>query len=146
MLPGCPVLCHTTKMQQNMKRHVNRAYFQVYNFLGLDKNPRNNYFMMKDRKGIYTKYKCGGEAADFYSDSSVLLGNNNIKDKLQIFSNHSITKQVIDIDMNNTSTLIQEDITCPHGGNMFTRPVFYIFTDKYLDDESLKDLNNIYFI
>lgn len=145
LLSGTPVLCHTTEIIQNTGKHMCKENFESMNFFSVDKDIKNNYLMCKNRKGEYTKYKAGSEAMEFLTDSSLIIGSKNLKEKLQIFTTFEKAIPMAFLNTNDTGCFINEKITAANGKKIFTTPVFYIFTEDMIEDKNLKDLRNIHF-
>lgn len=145
LLPGVPVLCHTTELFQNTGKHMCKEEFSSLNFFNVDKNIKNNYMISKNRNGEYIKYKAGEEAIEFRVDSSVFVGSKNLKEKLQIFTDFDKAVPLILLNTNDTACFINEKITAANGERIFTTPVFYILTDEIIGDAKFKDLKNIKF-
>lgn len=145
LLPGVPVLCHTTELIQNTGKHMCKENFETLNFFNVDKDIRNNFIISKNRNGKYIKYKAGEKALEVLTDSSVLIGGKNLNEKLQIFTDFDKAVPCIFLNTNDTACFINEKITAANNKRIFTTPVFYIFTDELIEDANLKDLNNIKF-
>lgn len=145
MLPGVPVLCHTTKIVQNSGSFMHRKRLANMNFFNvLKEDIKNNYAIIKDRKVDKVKYK-GGNEAEFFTDGSILFGNKNIKEKLQLFTEFEKASPMLQLSIHDTASFICEKVSAANGSSIFTTPIFYIFTDDIIDDELLKDFRNIHF-
>ncbi|MCB2296905.1 GNAT family N-acetyltransferase [Clostridium tagluense] len=145
MLPGIPVLCHTVEIVQNTGKLINYEAFEGFSFFNFDENPKNNWIKLKNLKGTFDKYKVGGEGMDILATSSLLYGTNNLKDKIQLYSNQDESRNYGFVNLNDTAALNSRHITLEDGSVSFTSPDFYIFTEEYIEDEFLKDLRNIKF-
>lgn len=145
MLPGVPVLCHTAEIVQNTGKLINFEPFKSYSFFNFDENPKNNWVKVKNSKGTFDKYKVGGESMDILGDASLLYGSNNLKNKIQFYSNHDEARSFAFVNLEDTGALNYRLITLEDGARRFTSPDFYIFTEDYIEDKLLKDLRNIKF-
>lgn len=145
MLPGIPVLCHTTEIIQNTGRLMNSHTFENLNFFNGDEDIKNNYVLIKNTQGDNVKYKAGREAEEFLVDKSIIVGGKSLKEKLQVFTNLDKAKLMLLLSTNDTGCFVYEKITAAHKERRFTTPVFYILTDEKIEDKLLKDLKNIYF-
>lgn len=145
MLPGVPVLCHTAEIVQNTGKLISYETFENFSFFSFDENSKNNWVKLKNLKGTFDKYKASGEGMDILSTESLLFGTNNLKDKIQFYSNCDEARSLGFININDTAALSFKGITLEDGAIKFTSPDFYIFTEDYIEDELLKDLKNIKF-
>lgn len=145
MLPGVPVLCHTAEIVQNTGKLISFEPFECLSFFNFDESPKNNWVKLKNSKGTFDKYKVGGEAMDILASSSLLYGTNNLKDKIQLYSNKDEVISYGFVNMHDTAAINLRLIHLEHGTIKFTSPDFYIFTEDYIEDELLKDLKNIAF-
>lgn len=145
MLPGVPVLCHISRIIQNMGRFMNEEPFENYSFFMLDEDIKKDYLLIKNKDEEYVKYKSGKEGADIATNGSILLGSKNFKEKLQVYTNSQKVKSIGFVGMHDTAVIVTEKVTAAHKKKVFTSPVFYIFTNEFIEDKLLADLRNVYF-
>lgn len=80
-----------------------------------------------------------------FVDGSILFESQDLKEKLQLFTKHERVKQMICINKTDIACFALTNITAADRIRIFADPVFYIFTDEFIEDKFLKDLRNIYF-
>lgn len=145
LLPQVPVMCFTVEVLQNTGKFFNNTGFGTECFLKPDEDIKNSWFISRSRDGEEKRYKSGRVGYNIRSDSSLLYGSENRKDKLQIFADTEATTLLSFCNKNDTAAFITSKVTAQDGKRVFTQPIFFIFTEKYIDDSLLKDLKNIYF-
>lgn len=145
MLPGVPVVCHTTELLQNTGRYMKKVPFTSLSFFKIADDIKNNYLLLKNREGEVVRYRPGREAADVPTNGSILYGCGNLKENLQVYTSFEKVKTMAFINIHDTACFIEEAITAANNERVFTTPVFYILTEGLIEDKLLKDLRNIYF-
>lgn len=145
MQPGIPVLCQTVEVLQNTGKFLNHTGFGTECFLKPDEAIENSWFKSIGRDGMKKKYRSGRVAYNITSDSSLLYGSDKTQQRLQVFTDLDTVSLLGYANRNDTAAFITNKVTARDGERLFTQPIFYIFTEEFIEDKILKDLKNIRF-
>lgn len=145
MLPGIPVLCYTSEFVNNMGKYMKEMCFINKNHFNINNEISKNYVCFKEPHKEITTFRPSTEEIQIYPNTSLYFGNDEINDKLQIYTDYDkcVTRLLIN-DKDNFCGIIR-DLNMAHGESLFTDPTFYIFTEEHIPDKLLKSLNNIRF-
>lgn len=145
MLPGVPVLCHTSEIVNNTGEYMKDMLLGHRNFFNIGNDMMKNFITFKDYNNEIMTYRAGVEYCDIFPSSSLLYGNYDIDNKIQIYGNKegAMEKSLISTDDN--VYLLTRNLDIANRENTFTNPMFYIFTKDIIDDEMLNNLKNIQF-
>jgi ribosomal protein S18 acetylase RimI-like enzyme len=145
MLPGVPVLCHTTEIVQNMGSYLQAKNFYTGCFLNPGPELTKSWASFQAENSEWAMVYGGKGEQEMAVDRSVVYGSDEHKDLLQIVANKNTTyvdsyinKEVIELGY-------AEKLNLEHGAKHFTSPVFYLFGNKVIPDTALEDLKKIRF-
>ncbi|ERJ11695.1 N-acetyltransferase GCN5 protein [Haloplasma contractile SSD-17B] len=142
MLPGVPVLCHTAKVANYSGKLFSKDYFEAASFFTIT---GDDYVIARDKQGEKQYYKVGSQAVDFFTQGSILFGNENREEHIQVVSNKFLKSNIMMINPNDNACYNSEPLTIPNGDSLFTAPVFYLFTESFIEEDYMKDLVSINF-
>ncbi|MCM3719004.1 GNAT family N-acetyltransferase [Fictibacillus phosphorivorans] len=145
MLPGVPVLCHTTEIVQTMGSYLNGENFYTGCFLNPGSELTKSWASFQSETGEWTMVYGGKGEQEMAVDRSVVFGSDEHENLLQIVADQNATfvdsyinKEVIELGC-------AEKLHLAHGSTHFTSPVFYLFSNKVIPDIALEDLKKIRF-
>lgn len=145
LLPGVPVVCCVTEVNQDTGFFFNRNWFHTECFLKPDEKLENCSVLMRTYNHRMLKVKAGKDACGMGFDGCGAFCSNNRDEKLTIYtnadrngSNFYVSNMVVNI-----GTGFGIKARC--GETVFSQPFFLIFTDTFLEKDELRDLNNIQF-
>lgn len=146
LLPGVPVLCYTTELVQNTGTLLNKTHFITEVFVKPDDDDvRRTWFATKDLQGKLIKYKSGGIANDIVTTTPLLFGGQRRAEKLYIYQS---LNPIAGMGANNkidNFTFLFHQVNLEQGRSLFMPPIFFVFTDSYVPEELLQDLQNVRF-
>ncbi|WP_061996181.1 GNAT family N-acetyltransferase [Clostridium sp. ATCC 25772] len=145
MLPGVPVLCHTSEIINSTGEFMKNMLLGHRNFFNIGNDMMKNFITFKDSSNEIITYRAGVEFCDIFPSSSLLYGNYDIEDKIQIYANKEDTMERSTISVDDNVYLVTKKLDIANHDNIFMNPMFYIFTNKSIDDEMLNNLKNIQF-
>ncbi|MGH4125453.1 MAG: hypothetical protein ACREV6_21270 [Clostridium sp.] len=145
MLPGVPVLCHTSEITNNTGEFMKDMLLAHKNFFNIGNDMIKNFITFKDSNNEIKTYRAGIEFCDIFPSSSLLYGNYDLENKLQIYINqeNSMARATISVDDN--VYLLTRNLDIPNNRSIFTNPIFYILTDNLMDEIMLDSLKNTCF-
>lgn len=145
MLPGIPVLCHTSEIVQTMGSYLHGKNFYTGCFLNPGPELTKNWASFQSETGEWAMVYGGKGEEEMAVDRSVVFGSDDHENLLQIVANKNATfvdsyinKEVIELGY-------AEKLHLAHGSKHFTAPVFYLFNNKVTPDTALEDLKKIRF-
>ncbi len=145
LLPGAPVMCHTLEVLQNTGRYFNYETFDTDCYFIPDSDILNSSFKVKDSDGQLREYKSGSVQHEIKSSSSVLYGSKVGKGCLQVVSGSEPAALEGFSNRELTAAFALNKLSGAHGARLFTPPLFFVFTEAFIDDGCLKDLKGIRF-
>lgn len=145
MLPGVPVLCHTTEIVQYMGSYLHAKNFYTGCFLNPGPELTKNWASFQAETGEWAMVYGGKGEQEMAVERNVVFGSDDHENLLQIVANKNATyvdsyinKEVIELGYT-------EKLNLEHGAKHFTSPVFYLFSSKVISDAALEDLKKIRF-
>lgn len=145
LLPGSPVLCHTVEVTQGEANYFNDELFEGKNFFCINGDLKQSYLEYKNTNGCMEKHKLGTSLVTLNGKQTFALSKRGIEDKVQIFSDFSMIKPWFALNKLDGACFMFESIRLAPKERKFTTPVFYIFTDDFIDESILEDFKNIRF-
>jgi len=147
-LPGVPVLCHYTKIENNTGRYMDIEPSTMLLLSGKDTQSEVRAEMKEG--SIVCKVRPGSIDDEFRYDRLVIIareGETPRPEKLFVFkdSERDNGQSLIGIDDLITYCSLSMKKSVPSGGSYTTMPVFCILSEKNLTLESLDDLRRIEF-
>ncbi|WP_026907179.1 GNAT family N-acetyltransferase [Paucisalibacillus globulus] len=145
LLPGCPVLCQVSEINQETGTYFNEMNWQTAGFFKPSKRLEDNWARLQDQKGNWTKIVAGKGENESNVAQNLIIGSNERKEVLQIISNSENTLQDTYINKEVLVSGAFERITIPSGNTMYTKPIFYLFNDFDIPELAQSDLKEIRF-
>lgn len=146
LLPGVPVLCHVSEIDQNTGRFFHETGWQTSAFFKPDAPIQDNWVSFQDKSGNWMKVVAGYDENELRVDRNVLVGCNSSVDFLQQISKTEVTKQEVYINKEVVVTSVSENLTIPSNTTYFTTPNFYVFHNKFIEEAAQYDLQEIRFL
>lgn len=145
LLPGASVLCYTTEIVQNTGNVYNHFRTGTWSFLKPDPEIRNSWFKLADHNGETSVFRSGRVKYNLKSDSPLQFGSQRRDDTLLLATDTDAS--FVEAFANNevTAAFVVSTMLCKNHSRTFTKPLFYCFTNSYLNRSELKDLLNIRF-
>ncbi|GGA72146.1 GNAT family N-acetyltransferase [Ornithinibacillus halotolerans] len=144
-LPGSPVLCHVTNIEQQTGTYFHNKEWQTAAFFKSAENIQDNWVKFQNKSGDWTTLTAGKDENDFSVERNIIIGNNQSNDKLQIIANSVPTNKESYINKELIFTAIGEQLSLASGISHFTTPNFYLFTDTAIPDTAQFDIQGIEF-
>lgn len=146
LLPGAPVLCHVSEIQQETGTFFNGKDWQTVGFFKSGKNIQDNWVNIQDQAGEWTKVVVGKDEHDLSVGRNMIIGSNdNENEQLQLISNRENTLSEAYVNKEILLTSVEEKLIIPSATTQFTTPSFYIFSDNVIPDFAQYDLQVIRF-
>lgn len=144
-LPGTPVLCHVSEVQQETGKLLNNKAWITDGFFMPGATVEDNWAKFQNQAGNWTKLVAGKDENDFSVERNMLIGCKNRKEQLQVISSSEKTAREAYINKEILLHVNEEKLTIPSGKTQFTTPSFYIFTDEAIASDAQQDLEQICF-
>lgn len=144
-LPGTSVLCHTSEIVHENREFIDLTEFRIMNFFKIGEEIKDNWVKIKNKAGETVKEKCGRTAKDIFPTSSLLYGNDRVEQKIQMYMDFKKILPWVFINLQDNGALCSTKVSGYHDERIFTSPIFYIFTEDYIEDKLLEQLKNIRF-
>ncbi|MEN2467958.1 GNAT family N-acetyltransferase [Ornithinibacillus sp. JPR2-1] len=145
LLPGAPILCHVSEIEQHTGKLFHDKAWQSIAFVKPDAVMANNWVNLQDKAGNWMKVVAGKDENDISVDRNMIIGCHNSKEHLQFISNVENTKREMYINKQVMLTSVWERLYVPTGSTYFTTPNFYLFNDFIINDKAQHDLQEISF-
>ncbi|MEG0309202.1 MAG: GNAT family N-acetyltransferase [Clostridium sp.] len=145
MLPGVPVLCHTSEIINNTGEFMKDMLLAHRNFFNIGNEMMKNFITFKDSNNEIKTYRVGVEFCDIFPSSSLIYGNYDLENKIQIYGKHENSMARATISVDDNVYLLTRSFDIVSDEKIFTNPMFYILTDKLIDEMMLDGFKNISF-
>lgn len=145
VLPGVPVLCHTTEIVQNMGSYLHNKNFYTGCFLNPGTELKKSWGSFQSEHGEWAMVYGGKGEQEMVVDRGVVYGSDDHGDLLQIVADQNATYLDSYINLEVIELGYSEKLNLEHGARHVTSPVFYVFNDKVIPDVALEDLKKIKF-
>ncbi|WP_042142820.1 GNAT family N-acetyltransferase [Paucisalibacillus sp. EB02] len=145
LLPGVPVLCHVSEIEQNTGRFFNDKGWQTSAFFRPGASIKDNWVNFQDKSGNWMKVIAGYDENELIVDRNIIIGCHTSNDLLQLISKSESTKQEVYINKEVVLTSVSEKLTLPSNSTYFTIPNFYVFNNSVINDVAQLDLQEIRF-
>ncbi|KZE68961.1 hypothetical protein AWM68_01445 [Fictibacillus phosphorivorans] len=146
LLPGVPVLCHTTEIEQNTGSYLNGKNFYTGCFLKPGPELTKSWGSFQSESGEWAMVYGGKGEQEMTIDRSVVYGSDNHESLLQVVANQNLTSLDSYINLEVMELGYSEKLSLAHGAAHVTSPVFYVFNDKVIPDTALEDLKKVRFV
>lgn len=145
MLPGVPVLCHTSEIINNTGEFMKDMLLAHRNFLNIGSDISKNYITFKDSNNEMKNYRAGIEFCYIFPNSSLIYGNYDLENKMQIYGKYENSMAKANISVEDNVYLLTRSLDMANNEKAFTGPLFYILTDSFIDESILDGFKNIRF-
>ncbi|HET7579680.1 MAG TPA: GNAT family N-acetyltransferase [Bacillales bacterium] len=139
MLPGVPVVCHTTEIVQDTHRYFDAKTWMTNCFLDAgwvkSQNDNGEWQTFATRKG----------EIESYVNQSLIYGSDDRSEKLQVAANFDAVCTSFYLNKEATTLEFEHKIHVGNGQRIFTKPVFFILTDEIIPADALRDLTSLQF-
>lgn len=139
MLPGVPVVCHTTKIVQNTHQYLDFKKWHTDAFLNAD------WLKVQNNSGEWQKYHTNRGEVEARADRSLIFGMNHCDSVLQVVADSVAVRTDFYLNKEVTTMASEQNINAEHGKRFFTKPLFLLLTNDIIPDSALYDLKNIRF-
>ncbi len=145
LLPGVPVLCHTTEIVQKMGSYLQGKNFYTGCFLKPGPELTKSWGSFQSESGEWAMVYGGKGEQEMSIDRSVVYGSDDHENLMQIVANQNATFLDSYINLEVIELGYAEKLNLEHGAAHVTSPVFYVLNDKVIPDTALEDLKKITF-
>ncbi|AZU60734.1 GNAT family N-acetyltransferase [Neobacillus mesonae] len=137
LLPGAPVMCHTTEILQGTNQYFkNEGWYCQAAF----KN-KNNSWISND--GLNHKFGKGEMEIDV--NKSFIIGHDAVAETLQVISDYPGGKSELYLNKEVTHHSVYSLLQLGHGETYWTKPIFYLFNNEAIPEDALHALKTIRF-
>ncbi|GIP31102.1 GNAT family N-acetyltransferase [Paenibacillus sp. J2TS4] len=141
LLPGSPVLCVVNRIKNDTGRSFYDFKCKVEGFISTDADLEAQWIRGRQDR----IYKRGSGGVDIRSDGLLQFGSRQHGDRMLVITDEA-TKNTYAYSNNQIMGVFAEErIQLPDGATVYTKPVFFMFTDKEWKAESFTDLRQIKF-
>lgn len=139
MLPGVPVICHTTEIIQNTHRYFHFKPWMTIGFLNAD------WVKTQNNNGRWQTYLTRSGEIECYVNQSLIYGSEEHNTKLQVTTDFEAVTTCFYLNQEVTTLECEQEIHAEHGKRLFTTPIFFVLTDDILPGEALNGVKNLRF-
>jgi len=148
-LPGVPVMCHFTRLENNAGRFLDAELYSMLFLSGKEGLTELSATLTTDDKAGY-KLRFSGEGHEQNFDRLIAFsrdGDSRRAEKLYVYKDSARDrgKSIVEYDINIAFCDYTMKGYVPDGGKHATKPTLCILTEKELTLESLTDLSRIEF-
>lgn len=145
LLPGTPVLCHVSEIEQHTGKLLHGESWQSNAFFRPDTAIQDNWMSVQNQHGDWIKVVAGKDENDIRIDRNVIIGSESRKEHLHLITNRENTIKEAYINKEILLAGIWEQLTVPADTTYFTTPSYYIFGESVIPESAQHDLQNIRF-
>ena len=145
LLPGAPVLCHVSEIEQATGTFFNGKNWQTTAFFKPGENMEDNWVNIQDQAGEWTKVVAGKDENDLKAARNFIVGCDQKTDHLQFISNTEKSTRTAYVNKQLLLTGVSERLTMRSDTSQFTTPNFYLFNNQVIHDDAQHDLQGIRF-
>ncbi|MFP3388524.1 GNAT family N-acetyltransferase [Brevibacillus sp. SIMBA_040] len=145
LLPGVPVLCHTTEIEQNTGTYFADKSWSTTIFLQAEDTDDTVWLKTVGANGEELSYKLAQGELSVNEASDYLIGSASRKDQMTIVTD--LDTAALETYCNKEVALVSvnRELNLPSNSTTFTPPLFFVFADKQIPSDSLSDLRSIRF-
>ncbi|MHA6252781.1 GNAT family N-acetyltransferase [Oceanobacillus sp. CAU 1775] len=145
LLPGAPILCHVSEIEQSTGTFFNGKDWQTTTFFKPAEEISENWLNIQDQSGEWTKVVAGKDENDVEVARNFIVGSDKQKNHIQVIANTVNAERAAYVNTEVLMTAISEQLTMASGSSKFTTPNFYLFNNKVIHDLAQHDLQEIRF-
>lgn len=143
-LPGTPVLCHVSEINQRTGTYFDQKNWQTAAYFKPGKQIEDNWARIQDKNGGWTKIVAGKAEVENIIHHNLIIGCNEREEQIQVITN-SKNFQYTYINKEILEAAAGEDLSIPTGNTQFTKPIFYLFNHFTIEKSAQQDLKEIRF-
>jgi hypothetical protein len=146
LLPGVPILCHTTEIIQNTNRYLNNEIWYAQAAFA-PVLPKEDFGWIKHGDSVHKKeiVYAGKVENEIEVEESILLGYDSRPERLQIVADYYAVRSDLYTNKDVLHHTVYSRLNLKHGERTFTIPIFYLLNEQSIDEEALADLKRIRF-
>ncbi|WP_047983202.1 GNAT family N-acetyltransferase [Ornithinibacillus californiensis] len=145
LLPGVPVLCHVSEIDQETGQFFHGKGLQTSSFFKPEALIKDNWVNFQNKAGEWMRVVAGYDENDLRVNRNVVIGTNNREEHLQLIANTENTIREVYINKEVVLTGVSEKLVLPSNKTYFTNPNFYVINNSVIEDTAQHDLQNISF-
>lgn len=145
LLPGSPVLCHVSEIEQQTGKLLHGESWQSNAFLRPAAAIQDNWMSVQDQHGDWIKVVAGKDENDISIDRNVIIGSDSRREHLHLITNRENTLKEAYINKEILLAGTWEQLTIPSETTYFTTPSFFVFGETVIPESAQHDLQNIKF-
>lgn len=145
LLPGVPVLAYTTKIVQNTGTYLENHSWNTSIFLRSAEDKLQGWLKTLDHNQDELTYWDQGNEMEALEQSSYVFGSNERQEMLQIVTDESSIRSGAYFNKDIVNYGHNQLLNLKNGDALFTPPVFFVFTEQILKENTLADLKSIRF-
>lgn len=141
LLPGAPVMCHTTEIINTANQYFNNEAW--YSQTALKQRLSDGKYGWIELNSA--KANLGTGEIEHDVKHSFLVGHPSLQERLQVISDFQALKSDLYLNKDVAHHTIYSNLNLKHGDSFWTVPVFYLFHDQAIPEDALAQLKNIRF-
>ena len=145
LLPGVPVLCHTTEIEQNTGTYFADKSWSTTIFLQAEDTDDTVWLKTEGANGEELSYKLAQGELSVNEASDYLIGSASRKDQMKIVTDLDTAELETYCNKEVALVSVNRELNLPSNSTTFTPPLFFVFADKQIPSDSLSDLRSIRF-
>lgn len=145
LLPGLPILCHTTEIIQNSRQFMDKKDWNLYAFFSPSHDRGNGWGDFQRETGDWQKIYGGRGEQELTIDRNVVFGGDDHNEKLQIISDLNEAKLIAYINKEVMMFMQNTIFNAEYRKRFFTIPIFFLVTENVVNDRALSGLKSIRF-
>ncbi|MFW6308471.1 MAG: GNAT family N-acetyltransferase [bacterium] len=145
LLPGLGVLSTFLQIEQNTGRYFNQEKFITESFFSPGDKLSEGWLRLRNDFGRWVKYRAGKINYRLKTSVPPFIEGSKRKNKLLLYSTDHDSKYYCHANLEIMQGNVDYKVSLESGEKLFTPPLFYIRTSKFINPEFLKDLKQITF-
>lgn len=141
MLPGAPIMCHTTEINQQTNRYFKNETWFSQASLKPDLAGESGWIEYGAAKKAYL---AKGET-ELDVKQSFIVGHPSRSTRLQIIADYSAVQSDLYLNKEVLNHNVFSKLQLKHGDTFWTPPIFYLFHDQAVPEDALQDFKTIRF-
>ena len=146
LLPGAPVMCHTTEILQHTNQYfMNETWYCQAAFKMNPFDENNGWIECHNDRGRSNKAYFGKGEREIDVKQSFIVGHQAAPEKLQVIADYQPVRSDLYLNKEVVHHTVFSKLRLRHGESNWTKPIFYLFNDQVIPEDALQDLKNIRF-
>jgi hypothetical protein len=143
--PGVPVLCAYTEIYQGSGTFIPHLPVHTIGFVKPDKDPRKCTWHYQNQQGQPFRLRAGYEAVDALAPPPYISAVDSSRSRMTIYTAPYKTTGHVEVLKGTLVAAITKRTKAISNTRIVQDPIFFIFSEKELKKESLKDLERVKF-